>query len=154
MIQMLEIRTGSAIWEIDGTILRFRRLKNVGDAVVERRINQYKSLLLEERYRANQEELIGITEILGEVILLKIGSEAFYKKFFQMFRFYCSRFMEAWKSSEKYMVSNKVSMFPALQYITVRYKGRRLVIWQHCGDCLAETKSSRRSFGKNLQDSG
>lgn len=27
MIQMLEIRTGSAIWEIDGTILRFRRLK-------------------------------------------------------------------------------------------------------------------------------
>lgn len=80
MIQMLEIRTGSAIWEIDGTILRFRRLKNVGDAVVERRINQYKSLLLEERYRANQEELIGITEILGEVILLKIGSEAFYKQ--------------------------------------------------------------------------
>lgn len=117
MIQMLEIRTGSAIWEIDGTILRFRRLKNVGDAVVERRINQYKSLLLEERYRANQEELIGITEILGEVILLKIGSEAFYKKFFQMFRFYCSRFMEAWKSSEKYMVSNKVSMFPALHYM-------------------------------------
>ena len=117
MIQMLEIRTGSARWEIDGTILRFRRLKNVGDAVVERRINQYKSLLLEERYRANQEELIGITEILGEVILLKIGSEAFYKKFFQMFRFYCSRFMEAWKSSEKYMVSNKVSMFPALHYM-------------------------------------
>ena len=45
MIQMLEIRTGSAIWEIDGTILSFRRLKNVGDAVVERRINQYRSLL-------------------------------------------------------------------------------------------------------------
>ena len=37
MIQMLEIRTGSAIWEIDGTILRFRRLKNVGDAVVHKR---------------------------------------------------------------------------------------------------------------------
>lgn len=117
MIQMLEIRTGSAIWEIDGTILRFQRLKKSGDEEVARRINQYKSLLLEERYRANQEELIGITEILGEVILLKIGSEAFYKKFFQMFRFYCSRFMEAWKNSEKYMVSNKVSMFPALHYM-------------------------------------
>lgn len=117
MIQMLEIRTGSAIWEIDGTILRFQRLKKIGDEEVGRRINQYKSLLLEERYRANQEELIGITEILGEVILLKLGSEAFYKKFFQMFRFYCSKFMEAWKNSEKCMVSNKVSMFPALHYM-------------------------------------
>lgn len=117
MIQMLEIRTGSAIWEIDGTILRFQRLKKSGDEDVARRINQYKSLLLEDRYRANQEELIGITEILGEVILLKIGSEAFYKKFFQMFRFYCSRFMEAWKNSEKCMVSNKVSMFLALHYM-------------------------------------
>lgn len=117
MIQMLEIRTGSAIWEIDGIILCFRRLKNAGDEAVEKRITQYKSLLLEERYRANKEELIGITEILGEVILLKIGSETFHDEFFQMFRFYCSRFMEAWKSSEKYMVSNKVSMFPALHYM-------------------------------------
>lgn len=117
MIQMLEIKTGSAIWEIDGTILRFQRLKKAGDEEVESRINQYKSLLLEERYRANHEELIGITEILGEVILLKIGSEAFHKKFFQMFHFYCSRFMEAWKNSENCMVSNKVSMFPALHYM-------------------------------------
>lgn len=117
MIQMLEIRTGSAIWEIDGAILCFQRLKKSGDEEVARRINQYKSLLLEERYRANQEELIGITEILGEVILLKIGSEAFHNEFFQMFRFYCSRFMEAWKNSEKCMVSNKVSMFPALHYM-------------------------------------
>lgn len=53
MIQMLEIRTGSAIWEIDGTILRFQRLIKAGDEEVENRINQYKSLLLEERYRAN-----------------------------------------------------------------------------------------------------
>ena len=117
MIQMLEIRTGSAIWEIDGTILRFRRLKNAGDEAVEKRITQYKALLLEERYRENKEELIGITEILGEVILLKIGSEAFHDEFFQMFRFYCSRFMEAWKNSEKCMISNKVSMFPALHYM-------------------------------------
>lgn len=114
---MLEIRTGSAIWEIDGTILRFQRLKKAGDEEVESRINQYKSLLSEERYRANQEELIGITGILGEVILLKIGSEVFHNEFFQMFRFYCSRFMEAWKNSEKCMVSNKVSMFPALHYM-------------------------------------
>lgn len=39
MIQMLEIRTGSAIWEIDGTILRFQRLKKAGDEEVESRIN-------------------------------------------------------------------------------------------------------------------
>lgn len=117
MIQMLEIKTGSSIWEIDGTILRFQRLKKTGDEEVKRRINQYKSLLLEERYRANMEELIGITEILGEVILLKIGSEVFYNEFFQMFRFYCSRFVEVWKNSEKCMISNKVSMFPALRYM-------------------------------------
>lgn len=117
MIQMLEIKTGSAIWEIDGTILRFQRLKKVGDEEVERRIKQYKSLLLEERYRESQKELIDITHILGEVILLKIGVEAFHNKFFQMFRFYCSRFMGLWKASEKCMVSNKVSMFPALHYM-------------------------------------
>lgn len=117
MIQMLEIKTGSSIWEIDGTILRFQHLKKTGDEEVKRRINQYKSLLLEERYRANMEELISITEILGEVILLKIGSEVFYNQFFQMFRFYCSRFVEVWKNSEKCMISNKVSMFPALRYM-------------------------------------
>lgn len=117
MIQMLEIKTGSAIWEIDGTILRFQRLKKIGDGEVEKRINQYKSLLLEGRYHEIQKELIDLTEILGEVILIKIGAEAFPNEFFQMFRFYCGRFMEEWKNSEECMISNKVSMFPALHYM-------------------------------------
>jgi hypothetical protein len=35
MIKLIEIKTGSAFWEIDGVILRFQRKKSIGDVLTE-----------------------------------------------------------------------------------------------------------------------
>lgn len=117
MIRMLEIKTGSAIWDIDGTILRFNRLKKIGDEEVKKQIIRYKTILQEGCYRKNPKELIRIASLLGEIILLKIGVEAYQKDFFQMFDYYCERYMEEWKESEQCMISNKISVFPALFFM-------------------------------------
>jgi integrase len=117
MIKLIEIKTGSAFWEIDGVILRFQRKKSVGDVLTEQLIGEYQELLLKEEYKEHPTKICEIDSILGDVILLRIGIEVYFEAFIKMFAYYTERYVKAWGKSDKKLVSNRTSMFPAFVYM-------------------------------------
>jgi integrase len=117
MIKLIEIKTGSAFWEIDGVILRFQRKKSIGDALTEQLIREYRELLLKEEYKEHPTKICEIDSILGDAILLRIGIEVYFEAFIKMFAYYTERYVKAWGKSDKKLVSNRTSMFPAFVYM-------------------------------------
>jgi len=117
MIKLIEIKTGSAFWEIDGVILRFQRKKSVGDVLMEQLIGEYRELLLNEEYKEHPTKICEINAILGDVILLRIGIEIYFEAFIKMFAYYTESYVRTWGMSDKKLVSNRTSMFPAFVYM-------------------------------------
>ncbi len=117
MIKLLEIKTGSAFWEIDGVILRFQRKKSIGDVVIEQLIGEYRELLLNETYKEYPAKICDINNALGDVILLRIGIEVYFDAFIKMYEYYIERYVRAWGMSDKKLVSNRTSIFPAFVYM-------------------------------------
>lgn len=117
MIKLIEIKTGSAFWEIDGVIFRFQRKKSIGDVLTEQLIGEYRELLLNEEYKEHPTKICEINAILGDVILLRIGIEIYFETFIKMFAYYTERYIRAWELSDKKLVSNRTSMFPAFVYM-------------------------------------
>ena len=105
MIKLIEIKTGSAFWEIDGVILRFQRKKSIGDVLTEQLIGEYRELLLNEEYKEHPTKICEINAILGDVILLRIGIEIYFETFIKMFAYYTERYIRAWELSDKKLVS-------------------------------------------------
>lgn len=117
MIKLVEIKTGSAFWEIDGVILRFQRKKSIGDERTGRLIEEYRDLLQKESYLENQEKLCKLVGVLGDVILLRIGVEVYFDAFMKMFAHYTERYVKAWCDAGKKFHTNKTSLFPVFVYL-------------------------------------
>lgn len=117
MIKLIEIKTGSAFWEIDGVILRFQRKKCIGDVLTGQLIGEYRELLLNEGYRDNPIKICELNSVLGDVILLRIGVEVYFEAFMKMFTYYTERYVKEWCDAEKRFITNKTSMFPVFVYM-------------------------------------
>jgi len=117
MIKLIEIKTGSAFWKIDGVIIRFQRKKSIGNVLTEQLIREYKELLLNEEYKEHPTKICEIDSILGDVILLRIGIEIYFEAFIKMFTYYTESYVRAWGMSDKKLISNRTSMFPAFVYM-------------------------------------
>ncbi|MCR4436677.1 MAG: hypothetical protein QHH06_12995 [Clostridiales bacterium] len=115
MIKMLEIKTCTAFWDIDGTIMRFQRRKRVRDETMGIKIAQYKELLLGNLYEAHPEMLCEINDVLDEVILVRIGFEVYRDDFLRMFKFYAQSYIKRWDKSDKVVQGRKISIFPVFQ---------------------------------------
>lgn len=117
MIKLVEIRTGSTFWEIDGVTVRFQRKKSVGDALTKQLIEEYRELLIHEAYRDYPVKICEIDNLLGDIVLLRIGVEVYFEAFMKMFAYYTEGYIEAWSKSDKKFVTNRTSMFPVFVYM-------------------------------------
>jgi integrase len=117
MIRLIEIKTGSAFWEIDGVILRFQRKKCIGDTLTGQLIEEYRELLLNESYRKNPLKICELDSVLGDVILLRIGAEVYLEPFLKMFAYYAECYVQEWCDAGKRFSTNKTSMFPVFVYM-------------------------------------
>ena len=117
MIKMLEIKTCTAFWDIDGTIMRFQRRKRVSDETMGIKIAQYKELLLGNLYEAHPETLCEINNALDEVILVRIGFEVYREDFLRMFRYYAQSYTQQWDKADKVVRAKKISIFPVFQWM-------------------------------------
>lgn len=117
MIQLIEIKTGSAFWEIDGIILRFQRKKCIGDKLTGQLIKEYRDLLLNEAYRKEPMKLRELDRVLGDVILLRIGVEVYFEAFMKIFSYYTEHYVKEWCDAGKRFSSNRTSVFPVFVYM-------------------------------------
>lgn len=117
MIRLIEIKTGSAFWEIDGVVLRFQRKKSIGDDVTGQLIGEYRDLLRDESYREKPDKLRGLAGVLGDVILLRIGVEIYFHAFMKMFSYYTEQYVKAWADAGKRFSTNQTSLFPVFAYL-------------------------------------
>lgn len=117
MIQLIEIKTGSAFWEIDGIILRFQRKKCIGDELTGQLIKEYRDLLLNEAYRKEPMKLRELDRVLGDVILLRIGVEVYFEAFMKIFSYYTEHYVKEWCDAGKRFSSNRTSVFPVFVYM-------------------------------------
>jgi hypothetical protein len=117
MIKLLEIKTCTAFWDIDGTVLCFQRRKRVDDELTGRTIERYRELLLDETYKSCPQMLRDIACILTDNILARIGIEVYQKQFLKMFQHYSTLYVEQWEQAGKCFVSNKTAMFPVFEFM-------------------------------------
>ena len=117
MIKLIEIKTCTAFWDIDGTVLRFQRRKQVDDEQTCRMIEQYRDLLLDETYKSYPQMLREIACILPDNILARIGIAVYQEQFLKMFAYYSKLYVEQWEQSGKCFTTNKVSMYPVFEFM-------------------------------------
>ena len=117
MIKLIEIKTCTAFWDIDGTVLRFQRRKRVDDELTGRTIERYRELLLNETYKSCPQMLRDIACILTDNILVRIGIEVYQKQFLKMFEYYSKLYVEQWEQAGKCFISNKTAMFPVFEFM-------------------------------------
>lgn len=117
MIKLLEIKTCTAFWDIDGTVLRFQRRKCVDDELTGRTIERYRELLLNETYKSCPQMLRDIACILTDNILARIGMEVYQEQFLKMFKHYSKLYAEQWEQAGKCFITNKMAMFPVFEFM-------------------------------------
>lgn len=117
MIELIEIKTGSAFWEIDGVVIRFQRKKSIGDDLTGYLIKEYRDLLLSENYRKEPMKINELEGVLGSVVLLRIGAEVYFEAFIRMFSYYTELYVKEWCDAGKRFSANKTSVFPVFVYM-------------------------------------
>ena len=117
MIKLIGIKTSSAIWEIDGIVIKTQRLKNVGNEKIEKNISDYINLMTSGNYKRNPNELYKIAETLGSTMILKIGTDIYLNYFLKMFDYYTKEYIKQWAEIGGVIISNKISMFPVFEYM-------------------------------------
>ena len=117
MIKLLEIKTCTAFWNIDGKTLWLQRRKKVDDQLTARTIAQYRDMLLNETYKTSPHMLREIACILRDTVLTRIGTEVYPEQFLKMFGHYSELYAKQWEKSGNCYSTNKMSMYPVFEFM-------------------------------------
>ena len=117
MVELLEIKTSTAFWNINGIILRFQRRKRFDDNITKQAIEMYISVLLNKEYLRDQTVLKNIIDVLSDTIVLRIGVIIFKQAFIEMFDYFSNLYVEQWAVSNKCFTTNKLTVFPVLEFM-------------------------------------
>lgn len=113
MVRMIKIETGCyRLWDIEGSMIRFRLKKNTCDEVFGQMIAKYCDMLHSESYRNYHDQLCEIAAIAGEMALIRIGLEVFPTQFFRMFEHYAKQYIKQWYQSGKCLSIRRLNMLP------------------------------------------
>lgn len=117
MIELIEIKTCTALWSVDGILLRLQRRKHTDDKLTQQAIETYRDLLLNESYKNSLQMLCEISGILTDSSIVRIGMDVYREQFQKMFAYYAKLYTELWEQSRKCFSCNKVSMFPVFEFM-------------------------------------
>lgn len=117
MTQLIEIKTCTALWSVDGVPLRLQRRKNIIDRLTQQTIERYREFIQDEAYKSSPQVLCEIAEILTDSSIVRIGMAVYQEQFLKMFEHYTRLYVKEWEQSEKCFSSNKVSMFPVFEFM-------------------------------------
>lgn len=117
MTQLIEIKTCTALWSVDGVPLRLQRRKNINDRLTQQTIERYREFIQDEAYKSSPQVLCEIAEILTDSSIVRIGMVVYQEQFLKMFEHYTRLYVKEWEQSEKCFSSNKVSMFPVFEFM-------------------------------------
>lgn len=117
MTQLIEIKTCTALWSVDGVPLRLQRRKNINDRLTQQTIERYREFIQDEAYKSSPQVLCEIAKILTDSSIVRIGMAVYQEQFLKMFEHYTRLYVKEWEQSEKCFSSNKVSMFPVFEFM-------------------------------------
>lgn len=115
MVEMVSIKTCTAIWNIDGKTFRFQRRKSVDDVKTQRYIEKYIYALKNTKYNQNSEIISDIAHVLPDTVMLHIGLELYDEEFMQMFEFFSQKYIDMWITSEAKFGTNKISTYSVFE---------------------------------------
>ena len=81
MTQLIEIKTCTALWSVDGVPLRLQRRKNINDRLTQQTIEQYREFIQDEAYKSSPQVLCEIAEILTDSSIVRIGMVVYQEQF-------------------------------------------------------------------------
>lgn len=117
MVELMEIKTCTALWKVDGTLLRLQRRNHTDDKLTCQTIEQYLDLLLNETYKSSPQMLREIAGVLTDRIIVRIGIEVCREQFLNMFEYFSKAYVGQWEQSGACLQSNKISMFPVFEFM-------------------------------------
>lgn len=117
MVELMEIKTCTALWKVDGTLLRLQRRNHTDDKLTCQTIEQYLDLLLNETYKSSPQMLREIAGVLTDRIIVRIGMEVQREQFLNMFEYYSKTYVRQWEQSGACLQSNNISMFPVFEFM-------------------------------------
>lgn len=117
MVELLKIKTSTAIWSINGTEMRFQRRKNRSDDKTRLAIEKYILFLVNKEYEHGWLSLKNIMDTLTDTMAIRIGMIIYRDEFLKMFEYYTGIYVKKWADSNKRFITNKLTVFPVFEFM-------------------------------------
>lgn len=117
MVELLRIKTSTAVWNIDGVEMRFQRRKNTSDDQTKLAIEKYISFLVNNEYEQDWMSLKNIMKILADTMAIRIGMTIYRNEFLNMFGYYSGVYVREWADSNKSFTTNKLTVLPVFEFM-------------------------------------
>ena len=117
MVELLRIKTSTAVWNIDGVEMRFQRRKNTSDDQTKLAIEKYIYFLVNNEYEKDWMSLKNIMMILTDTMVIRIGMTIYRNEFLKMFEYYSRVYVREWSDSNKSFRTNKLTVFPVFEFM-------------------------------------
>ena len=111
MVELIEIKTCTAFWRIEGKIFRFQRRKRISDDDTKTAIEKYIKIMADKEYLIESDCVSKVGETLSDTIMLHIGMELYKDEFCDMFKWFSVKYMEIWDSLCVVFGTNRITNY-------------------------------------------
>lgn len=111
MVELIEIKTCTAFWSIEGKIFRFQRRKKTSDEDTKTAIEKYIEIMIDKGYLIESDCVSKVGKTLSDTIMIHIGMELYKDKFCDMFKWFSVKYMEIWESSQAMFGTNRITNY-------------------------------------------